>query len=172
MAISLPTIYLWIVDGIALQRGTWVIENDTKLDLALGSLDIELVRFFDSEITHTNFAQREAVFFLCTNLMIVIALGAVDHGIAIAEYQIAATPRSKRDFPSFSELSIIYLKDRNGPFNQEFLRCVSDAVRTVAQKSQTMYTGSAMFRGQLRIDLVLLCVTNSTYDRGIVLTIN
>ena len=98
------------------------------------------------------------MFFLCANLMIVIALGAVDHGIAIAEYQMAATPRSKRAFPSFSELFMLYLKERNGPFDQEFLRCVSDAVRTVAQKSQTMYTGSAMFRGQLRIDLILLCV--------------
>lgn len=90
--------------------------------------------------------------------MIVIALAAIDHGIAIAEYQMAAMPRSHRDFPTFMELFQIYLKDRKGPFDVEFLRCVSDAVRTVAQKSQTMYTGSAMFRGQLRIDLILLCV--------------
>lgn len=29
--IVLPTLYLWIVDTLALKRGTWVIESGTKL---------------------------------------------------------------------------------------------------------------------------------------------
>ena len=29
--IVLPTVYLWIVDTLALKRGTWVIESGTKL---------------------------------------------------------------------------------------------------------------------------------------------
>lgn len=45
MSILLPTLYLWVVDNLALQRGTWVIEHDTKLDIQVwGSLDIEYVQ--------------------------------------------------------------------------------------------------------------------------------
>jgi 15-cis-phytoene synthase/lycopene beta-cyclase len=39
---SLPTLYLWVIDDLALQRGTWVINKHTKLDLQLwGYLDVE-----------------------------------------------------------------------------------------------------------------------------------
>lgn len=31
LPVILPTAYLWVVDTLALQRGTWVIESDTKL---------------------------------------------------------------------------------------------------------------------------------------------
>lgn len=42
--IVLPTIYLWIVDTLALRRGTWVIESGTKLEWRLwDGLDIEYV---------------------------------------------------------------------------------------------------------------------------------
>lgn len=33
--IVLPTCYLWLVDTLALRRGTWVIESGTKLELVL-----------------------------------------------------------------------------------------------------------------------------------------
>ncbi|PHH87537.1 hypothetical protein CDD83_8727 [Cordyceps sp. RAO-2017] len=42
LAIGLPTLYLWLVDGLALRRGTWAIEHGTKLDLQIwGVLDVE-----------------------------------------------------------------------------------------------------------------------------------
>lgn len=42
LAICIPTLFLWVVDTIALGKGTWVIESATKLDIQLwGSLDIE-----------------------------------------------------------------------------------------------------------------------------------
>lgn len=42
ISIFLPTLYLWIVDFFSLQRGTWVIERETKLDIRLGAtLDLE-----------------------------------------------------------------------------------------------------------------------------------
>jgi 15-cis-phytoene synthase/lycopene beta-cyclase len=42
MPILIPTIYLWMVDLLSLQRGTWVIEHGTKLDIQFwGFLDIE-----------------------------------------------------------------------------------------------------------------------------------
>lgn len=40
--ILFPTFYLWIVDTIALRRGTWVIEQETKLGYELWpGLEIE-----------------------------------------------------------------------------------------------------------------------------------
>lgn len=42
LPILLPTIYLWIIDTVALQRGTWVIEKGTKLDVQIWKgLEIE-----------------------------------------------------------------------------------------------------------------------------------
>ena len=42
--IALPTLYLWIVDTLALRRGTWVIESGTKLGWHLwDGLEIEYV---------------------------------------------------------------------------------------------------------------------------------
>lgn len=44
LPIAVPTAYLWLVDTIALRRGTWVIESATKLEIHLwAGLDIELV---------------------------------------------------------------------------------------------------------------------------------
>lgn len=31
LPIALPTVYLWVVDTLALKRGTWVIEHGTKM---------------------------------------------------------------------------------------------------------------------------------------------
>ena len=42
LPVALPTIYLWIVDTLALGRGTWVIETGTKMSISLWyRLDIE-----------------------------------------------------------------------------------------------------------------------------------
>ena len=42
LPIILPTLYLWLVDTLALRRGTWVIENGTKLGWQLwDGLEIE-----------------------------------------------------------------------------------------------------------------------------------
>ena len=44
--IVLPTLYLWIVDTLALKRGTWVIESGTKLGWHLwDGLEIEYAPF-------------------------------------------------------------------------------------------------------------------------------
>lgn len=52
LPIALPTLYLWIVDTFALQRGTWVIEEGTKLGVYLWpGLEIEYVSLLDVSIT-------------------------------------------------------------------------------------------------------------------------
>ena len=67
--ILLPTIYFWLVDDLALGRGTWIIESGTKLGVYLfGSLEIE-----------------EAIFFLATNCLIVFGLIAFDRGHAVVD---------------------------------------------------------------------------------------
>lgn len=41
LPIAIPTVYLWILDAVALQRGTWVIESGTKYGLEFCGLEIE-----------------------------------------------------------------------------------------------------------------------------------
>ena len=42
LPIAFPTFYLWVVDTLALKRGTWVIESETKFEWHLWhGLEIE-----------------------------------------------------------------------------------------------------------------------------------
>ena len=42
LPVLLPTVYLWIIDTMALKRGTWVIEQGTKLNIHIwNGLEIE-----------------------------------------------------------------------------------------------------------------------------------
>lgn len=44
LCVVLPTLYLWIVDTLALRRGTWVIEGGTKFGIEVWrGLEIEYV---------------------------------------------------------------------------------------------------------------------------------
>ncbi|KAI9925095.1 hypothetical protein MW887_006503 [Aspergillus wentii] len=138
VCIFLPTFYLWAVDTIALGNGTWVIEDDTKLNIQLwGRLDIE-----------------EALFFLVTNVMIILGQMAIDNAVALATYKVAISELAS--FPSFGELIALYIRERSAKVDEDFVDGLSDAVQRLAQKSQSMYMGSAMFQGQLRIDLIFL----------------
>ncbi|RHZ66742.1 uncharacterized protein CDV56_108150 [Aspergillus thermomutatus] len=140
LSIGIPTLYLWYVDRLSLQRGTWVIESGTKLGIQLWDhLDVE-----------------EALFFLLTNTMIVLGLVAVDHAVAIAQYEIASGSTSSSEMPSFQKLFSMYMIDRRMEHDERFLESLADAVQRVASRSQSMYMGSAMFQGQLRIDLIFL----------------
>lgn len=50
LPIVAPTLYLWIVDTLALRRGTWVIESGTKLEWHIwDGLEVE----YDDSIIHT-----------------------------------------------------------------------------------------------------------------------
>lgn len=79
LPIALPTLYLWIVDTLALKRGTWVIESETKLEWHLwDGLDIE----YDSstlfpQIWTDNIAERQSsslslMFLLCSASLLLI----------------------------------------------------------------------------------------------------
>ncbi len=54
VAIGVPTLYLWVIDWIAIEHGIWAISSTHTVGYGFGSLPIE-----------------EALFFLCTNVFIV-----------------------------------------------------------------------------------------------------
>lgn len=138
--ILLPTAYLWIVDELALGRGTWSIESGTKLGWCLfGSLELE-----------------EAVFFLVTNSLIVFGLVAFDRGMAVLNTfpelfpKVPATPSPKMILQGV-------LADRS-KYDMERVRGLREAVTTLKRKSRSFYLASSVFPGRVRIDLVLLYV--------------
>ena len=136
--IALPTFYLWIVDTVALRRGTWVIEAGTKVGIQLWhGLELE-----------------EAVFFLLTNVLIVFGLVAFDNALAILE-----------TFPSiFPTLPVLpspwlLIKALLTPvqaYDDDRIEGLQQALARLRMKSRSFYLASGVFSGRLRIDLILL----------------
>lgn len=138
LPIALPTLYLWIVDELALRRGTWAIESGTKLGLTVwGSLEVE-----------------EAIFFAATNVLIVFGLGAFDNALAVVDtfpdtFEFA--PECPTPTILIKALFISWSAER-----QARIRGIQEAVERLCRKSRSFYLASSTFAGRLRIDLVLL----------------
>lgn len=136
--IILPTLYLWVVDTLALRRGTWVIESGTKLGIHLwDGLEIE-----------------EAVFFLATNTLIVFGLVAFDHALSI----LLTFPRifpNVPELPSPTLLVQALLTDQS-KYDLDRVVGIQEAVARLKKKSRSFYLASSAFSGRLRIDLILL----------------
>ncbi|TEY34614.1 hypothetical protein BOTCAL_0621g00040 [Botryotinia calthae] len=138
LPITASTLYLWIVDTLALKRGTWSIETGTKLGLHLwDGLDIE-----------------EAVFFLATNILIVFGLVAFDHALAIL-FTFPTLFPTVRECPSPKMLVCALLTDTCKYDNLRIVG-IQEAAEILRQKSRSFYLASSVFHGRLRIDLVLL----------------
>lgn len=138
LPVALPTAYLWIVDTIALRRGTWSIESETKLGIHLWPhLEIE-----------------EAVFFLLTNTLVVWGSTAFDNAIAILD----AFPQQFPIVPGIPS-PLLLLKALLLPtskYDVTRLRGLQNALTVLARKSRSFYLASGVFPGRLRIDLILL----------------
>ncbi|KAI0551365.1 hypothetical protein F4679DRAFT_136364 [Xylaria curta] len=133
--IFVPTIYLWIVDELALGRGTWAIESGTKLGWCLwGDLEVE-----------------EAVFFLVTNALIVFGLVGFDRGMAVLDTFPEMFPETLS--PALLIKAVI---TNPAKYNMKRVRGIREAVSTLKRKSRSFYLASAVFPGRVRIDLVLL----------------
>ena len=138
LPIVLPTVYLWIVDTLALKRGTWAIEAGTKLGVHLwDGLEVE-----------------EAFFFFATNTLIVFGLLAFDNAVAI----LNAFPGI---FPVVPELPSPVLLVRAllvspSRYDEGRLQGFREALARLKSKSRSFYFASAFFEGRLRIDLMLL----------------
>ena len=136
--IAIPTTYLWVVDTLALKRGTWTIESGTKLGLHLwDGLEIE-----------------EAIFFLATNILIVFGLVAFDHAMTI----LLVFPKLFPDAPELPSPAMLIraLLTAENKYDEERLKGIQQAVVRLQEKSRSFYLASATFSGRLRIDLVLL----------------
>ena len=136
--IALPTLYLWIVDTLALRRGTWVIESGTKFEWHLwDGLDIE-----------------EAFFFLVTNVLIVFGLIAFDNAFAI----LATFPPKFTTVPMLPSplLLVQALLLPTEDYDDYRVEGLSQALARLRAKSRSFYLASGVFQGRLRIDLVLL----------------
>jgi len=138
LPIAAPTLFLWIVDTLALQRGTWSIESGTKLGIHIWPhLEIE-----------------EAIFFLVTNSMIVMGSCAFDNAVAILD----AFPNIFPEVPGMPPplLMLKSLFTSTSRYDQERLTGIENALTVLAKKSRSFYLASGVFNGRLRIDLILL----------------
>jgi 15-cis-phytoene synthase/lycopene beta-cyclase len=136
--IIIPTVYLWIVDTIALRRGTWTIESGTKLGIHVWEgLEIE-----------------EAIFFLATNILIVFGQVAFDHALAILLAFPSVYPQVP-ELPSPIKLVEALLLSKQD-YDVERISGMKQAVARLQKKSRSFYLASSTFSGRLRLDLTLL----------------
>lgn len=138
LPILLPTLYLWIVDTLALRRGTWVINVGTKHGVHLwDGLEIE-----------------EALFFFATNALIVFGQLAFDNALAV----LYTFPGLFAD-PSLLPSPLLLMRALLTPtskYDAERLKGLDEAVHRLKRKSRSFYLASATFPGPLRADLLLL----------------
>ncbi|KAF2856543.1 Lycopene beta-cyclase [Plenodomus tracheiphilus IPT5] len=138
LPIALPTLYLWIVDTLALRRGTWVINTGTKFDVHLwDGLEIE-----------------EALFFLITNVLIVFGQLAFDNALAVV-YAFPHLFPNPPLLPSPATL-IRALLTPCSKYDEARLTGFREAVSRLKRKSRSFYLASSTFQGPLRMDLMLL----------------
>ncbi|KAF2724707.1 terpenoid synthase [Polychaeton citri CBS 116435] len=133
-----PTLYLWVVDTLALKRGTWVIESGTKTGLTLWpGLEVE-----------------EALFFFLTNSLIVCGLVAFDNAVAVLNAFPAHFPHV-RGLPSPFQL-IQALTLPAAAYDDDRILALQQSVDRLKHKSRSFYLASSTFQGRLRIDLIIL----------------
>ncbi|EMC97868.1 hypothetical protein BAUCODRAFT_66702 [Baudoinia panamericana UAMH 10762] len=138
LPIALPTVYLWIVDTLALKRGTWVIGSGTKTGLTFWpGLEIE-----------------EALFFLLTNCLIVFGLVTFDTAIAI----LNTFPAHFRHVPALPTpwFAMRALLLPSTTYDDDRTIGLQQAVARLRAKSRSFYLASSAFQGRLRIDLIIL----------------
>ena len=136
--IILPTLYLWVVDTLALRRGTWTIVPGTKLGFHIwDGLEIE-----------------EALFFLVTNVLIVFGLIAFDNALAILQ----AFPHLFPILPPLPspQLLVKALLTSISMYDEQKIQGLQEALGRLRAKSRSFYLASSVFQGRLRIDLILL----------------
>ncbi|KAF2861473.1 Lycopene beta-cyclase [Piedraia hortae CBS 480.64] len=138
LPIAIPTIYLWVVDTLALKRGTWVIESGTKTGLTLWpGLEIE-----------------EAIFFLLTNTLIVSGMVAFDNAMAVLYTFPAHFPRVPR-IPGPKLLAKALLLPAS-TYDDDRIQGLHQCINHLHSHSRSFYLASSTFQGRLRIDLILL----------------
>lgn len=138
LPIALPTVYLWVVDTLALRRGTWVIQSATKTGWTLWpGLEIE-----------------EAIFFLLTNCLIIFGLVAFDNAIAILNtFPTVFTSVPKLPKPTLLLRALLLPAST---YDDDRILALQQCARRLRNKSRSFFLASGAFQGRLRIDLIIL----------------
>ncbi|RAH80483.1 terpenoid synthase [Aspergillus japonicus CBS 114.51] len=134
--IVLPTVYLWVADRSAMAAGVWSIESATQLGVHVFGLEIE-----------------EMLFFLVTNVMIVFGLVGFDYACAMAEYTTIRTgvaPSTMRN----AVKGVLQAVFHPPAIEASVIADLQQAVARLHEKSQSMFVGSALFQGPVRVDLI------------------
>ena len=130
LAILIPTVYLWIVDSIAIRSGTWHINEAMSLEIFLwDGLPLE-----------------EAVFFLLTNSMVV--LGSCGFDLA---FSIVHTYHHTLDFSFISLCKALLL-----PLDDQVVDDLTECVSILRRGSSSFYASSIFFNESVRRDLIVL----------------
>ena len=138
LPILIPTVYLWMVDTFALQKGTWAISSGTKWAFQPWSgMEIE-----------------EAIFFLLTNTLVVFGLVAFDNANAIIDVFPAQFPNVSTA-PTPQQMVLVLLLPTS-MYDTLRLEGLKDSLAVLRKKSRSFYLASSVFSGRLRIDLILL----------------
>ncbi|QRC90822.1 bifunctional lycopene cyclase/phytoene synthase, partial [Parastagonospora nodorum SN15] len=138
LPIAIPTLYLWLVDTLALRRGTWVISPGTKYGVHLwDGLEIE-----------------EALFFFVTNTLIVFGQLAFDNALAVLYTFPALFPKPPSMPTPLDLINALWVSPYK--YDRARLAGLQDAVLRLKRKSRSFYLASATFPGPLRSDLLLL----------------
>lgn len=137
--VIVPTLCLWALDTAELRRGTWVIEDGTKLGIQLwDGLEIE-----------------EAVFFVVTNCLIVFGLIAFDYGMALAAAFPSRFPDRAGLAGVLEGVKAMRLVWEDLPEDDEYVG-IMEAQNILKLKSRSFYLASGVFEGRLRLDLISL----------------
>lgn len=136
--IVVPTLYLWVVDTLALRRGTWVIESGTKTGIHLWP----------------GFEIEEAIFFLLTNCLVVFGLVAFDNAVAV----LITLPSHFPHVPSLPSPALLVkaLLVPASTYDDDRILALQQSVQRLKAKSRSFYLASSTFQGRLRIDLTIL----------------
>lgn len=87
--------------------------------------------------------------------MIVNGLVAIDHAIALLQCQNAQSIEQIDSCGSYGHILTNFLTSNEKP-KSSFVSSLDRSVKRLASASQSMYMGSAVFQGPLRIDLIFL----------------
>ncbi|PYH44064.1 terpenoid synthase [Aspergillus saccharolyticus JOP 1030-1] len=145
LPIALPTVYLWIADRNAMAAGVWSIEAATQLNCHLLGLEIDILT-----------SNREMLFFLLINVMIVFGLVGFDYACAMAEYNNICTGGGPRPSPQDAFKDTLRTVTHPPRIEERVVTDLQQAVARLHAKSQSMFLGSALFQGPLRVDLIYL----------------
>ncbi|KAA8909544.1 Squalene/phytoene synthase-domain-containing protein [Sphaerosporella brunnea] len=134
----LPTVYFWVVDTLALRRGTWAITPGTKLNYQpWPHMEIE-----------------EVVFFLTTNVLITFGLVCFDYAVALTTAFPSLFPESQP--PLHKQLLFGISALFTCKFPRDAYHSLPECIAILRAKSRSFYLASGVFEGRLRLDLISL----------------